>query len=120
MSKDIPSMPVTVVLPDGTQAHGEVDPFTVAEVLSALPDDRVRSSEIERNLSRKHIINHVLEDIAIRTTETAVGHRLRRPPHWYDIHLKSSAYWWETRRADDRFIYVAASSATTADIILEA
>ena len=58
----------------------------------------------------------VLHDRAIKTVETPIAHGLKSSPKGCNVLPYADARVWRTRAPDNRFVYLAASAAITADV----
>lgn len=66
-------------------------------------------------LGGKVVVN---PSVAIGTAETPVAHGLKVAPVSAMLVPQASCSWWQTKAADSRFVYFAASVAVTADVVV--
>lgn len=65
-------------------------------------------------LRNRALNGFLLENVEIATTETLVPHKLDRTGvNWIVVSPQADARVWQTRAADDRFVYLRASAAVT-------
>lgn len=102
--------------------NDEVDP----DFISSLEEDM---SEIYRNISDDNIAHFIsigkirsttVEDATIGTSETKIYHGLGQTPKVMIVVPTSEGTWWQTRDADSGYVYLRASGAMTANIIVQA
>lgn len=66
-------------------------------------------------LKNRALNGFLLENVAIAAAETAVPHQLDRTGvNWILVSPQADARVWQTKAADDRFVYLQASVAVTA------
>lgn len=56
--------------------------------------------------------------VSIGTAETPVAHGLRAAPTSAMLVPQADCRWWQTKAPDSRFVYFAASTAVTADVVV--
>ena len=97
---------------------------TVTELVPAINEElesiRREFLLIKRRRTKfKNLVSTVLKDFTIFATETVIPHQLRTRPVEITVCPFASATWFQTRRADDKNIYLRASAEITADIIIK-
>ena len=99
----------------------EVDPKIVSRIDRDIREiyRNVSGANLSRNIPAWKIRSHRLDGVGIGTSETRIGHGLGRQPTEYSVFLKADARWWESRRADQKYIYLVANTAVSADILVK-
>lgn len=102
--------------------------FAIApDVIAAINEDLdqihrdIREGNIKGTMSHQKLNHQVVEGVVLNSsTETVVPHSLGYVPLYYHVNVKSDEgeTWYESRRADDKAVYLTASGTMTVDVII--
>jgi len=114
-----------VVIKRNGQVQDDLEAVVDDNVIRAINEDldslyrNIWNDNIRSGIDPKKIRHAKVTNVLIGTSETPVRHALGVKPHTYNVILRGSSAWWQTKEPDNMNVYIAATESVSADIIVE-